>query len=202
VLKPLELIIENLPEGETVSSVLPNHPDEPEGEGRSVQLGRRLYIDADDFMVDPPNKKYKRLAPDKEVRLRGSAVIKCVGYETDPETGAVTSVRATYDPETFGKNPADGRKVRGVIHWVAQHECVDLEVRLYERLVDENQEINPKSCSTLRAVGEPSVADFGPEQHLQFERVGYFFGDLESTRDALVFNRTVTLRDSWNVGKG
>lgn len=200
VMQPIKLVVENIPEGETLVATLDNNPEDPEAGTRKVELGRELYIDANDFLVDPP-KKYWRLAPDKEVRLRGSAVIKCTGYETDPETGKVTSVRATYDPETIGQAPPDGRRIRGVIHWVSAHNCVNLEVRIFDRLVGEDGEIQPNSRSTTNAVGEPSVADFGPEQRLQFERVGYFYGDPDSTGEALVFNRTVTLKDSWKAAQ-
>ncbi|UAW99857.1 glutamine--tRNA ligase/YqeY domain fusion protein [Halopseudomonas nanhaiensis] len=207
VLRPLKVTITNYPEGQTERLELPRHPKEDMGV-RVLPFSRELYIDRDDFMIDPP-KGYKRLEPGGEVRLRGSYVIRADEAVTDAE-GNIVELKCSYDPDTLGKNP-EGRKVKGVIHWVPAAESVECEVRLYDRLFrapnpDKGEEggtfldnINPESLVVLKGCrAEPSLAQATAEDRFQFEREGYFCLDSkDSTADAPVFNRTVTLRDSW-----
>jgi glutaminyl-tRNA synthetase len=207
VLRPLKVTITNYPEGQTEQLHLPRHPKEDMGV-RELPFSRELYIDQDDFMVDPP-KGYKRLLPGGEVRLRGSYVVRADEAVTD-EQGNIVELLCSYDPETLGKNP-EGRKVKGVIHWVPAAQSVECEVRLYDRLFrapnpDKNEEgntflenINPDSLVVLSGCrAEPSLATAEAEERFQFEREGYFCVDrTDSTPGRPVFNRTVTLRDSW-----
>ena len=207
VLRPLKVTITNYPEGQTEQLHLPRHPKEDMGV-RELPFSRELYIDQDDFMVDPP-KGYKRLLPGGEVRLRGSYVIRADEAVTDDQ-GNIVELLCSYDPETLGKNP-EGRKVKGVIHWVPAAQSVECEVRLYDRLFrapnpDKNEEgntflenINPDSLVVLSGCrAEPSLATAEAEERFQFEREGYFCVDrTDSTPGRPVFNRTVTLRDSW-----
>ncbi|NKC14011.1 MAG: glutamine--tRNA ligase [Gammaproteobacteria bacterium] len=200
VIKPLRLVLENLPKGEVLTATVRNNPIDPSAGERRIQMGRELYIERDDFMCDPP-RKYNRLAPGKEVRLRGSVVIKCTGYETDPYTHAITCVRATYDADTLGKNPADGRKVRGVIHWVSADHGINITVNFYQPLLLESGELNPESHSAASALAEPGVETLPAETCVQFERIGYFAIEARADTPTPVFNQTVTLRDSWNLKK-
>ena len=207
VLRPLKVTITNYPEGQTEQLHLPRHPKDDMGI-RELPFSRELYIDQDDFMVDPP-KGYKRLLPGGEVRLRGSYVIRADEAVTD-EQGNIVELLCSYDPETLGKNP-EGRKVKGVIHWVPAAQSVECEVRLYDRLFrapnpDKNEEgnsflenINPDSLVVLKGCrAEPSLASAEAEERFQFEREGYFCVDRKDSRPGQpVFNRTVTLRDSW-----
>lgn len=207
VLRPLKVVITNYPEGKVEQLELPRHPKEDMGM-RTLPFTRELYIDHDDFMIDPP-KGYKRLEPNGEVRLRGSYVIRADEVIKD-EAGNIVELRCSYDPETLGKNP-EGRKVKGVIHWVPAEGSVECEVRLYDRLfrspqpekAEEGQtfldNINPESLQVLTGCrAEPSLAQAQPEDRFQFEREGYFCVDLKDSKPgAPVFNRTVTLRDSW-----
>ncbi len=207
VLRPLKVTITNYPEGQTEQLELPRHPKEDMGV-RGLPFSREIYIDRDDFMVDPP-KGYKRLEPGGEVRLRGSYVIRADEAVTDAE-GNIVELKCSYDPDTLGRNP-EGRKVKGVIHWVPAAESVECEVRLYDRLFrapnpDKGEEggtfldnINPESLLVLKGCrAEPSLAQATADDRFQFEREGYFCIDSKDSRaDALVFNRTVTLRDSW-----
>lgn len=207
VLKPLKVVITNYPEGQVENLELPRHPKQDIGT-RSLPFSRELYIDAGDYMVDPP-KGYKRLVPGGEVRLRGSYVIRADEAITDAD-GNVTELRCSYDPDTLGKNP-EGRKVKGVIHWVPAAESIECEVRLYDRLFtapnpDKSEtgggfldNINPQSLITLTGCrAEPSLASASLDDRFQFEREGYFCLDSkDSTAERPVFNRTVTLRDSW-----
>ncbi|MBQ0742826.1 MAG: glutamine--tRNA ligase/YqeY domain fusion protein [Pseudomonas sp.] len=207
VLRPLKVTITNYPEGQTEQLHLPRHPKDDMGV-RELPFSRELYIDQDDFMVDPP-KGYKRLLPGGEVRLRGSYVIRADEAVTD-EQGNIVELLCSYDPETLGKNP-EGRKVKGVIHWVPAAQSVECEVRLYDRLFrapnpDKNEEgntflenINPDSLVVLTGCrAEPSLASAEAEERFQFEREGYFCVDRKDSRPGQpVFNRTVTLRDSW-----
>ena len=207
VLRPLKVTITNYPEGQVEELTLPRHPKQDMG-NRTLPFSRELYIDQDDYMVDPP-KGYKRLVPGGEVRLRGSYVIRADEAVTDAE-GNIVELLCSYDPDTLGKNP-EGRKVKGVIHWVPAAESVECEVRLYDRLFktsnpDKGEEgatfldnINPESLVVLKGCrAEPSLATATPEERFQFEREGYFCADSKDSRpDHLVFNRTVTLRDSW-----
>ena len=207
VLRPLKVVIENYPEGETEQMEAINNPEDPSMGSRTVPFSRELYIERDDFMEDPPRKFY-RLAPGREVRLRYGYFITCQSVVKDEQTGEVVEVRCTYDPETRGGQAPDGRRVRGTIHWVSAEHALKAEVRLYDRLfTDERPDaaddymsvLNPDSLVTLDSCRvEPGLADATPDAHYQFERLGYFFIDSEdSTPGGLVFNRTVSLRDSW-----
>ena len=207
VLKPLKVTITNYPEGQTEELRLPRHPKQDMGE-RVLPFEREIYIDREDFMIDPP-KGYKRLEPGGEVRLRGSYVIRADEAVTDAD-GNIVELLCSYDPDTLGKNP-EGRKVKGVIHWVPASSSIECEVRLYDRLFiaanpDKGEEgttfldnINPNSLQVLTGCrAEPSLAEATLDDRFQFEREGYFCVDSRDSRpDAMVFNRTVTLRDSW-----
>ncbi|MGK5088055.1 glutamine--tRNA ligase/YqeY domain fusion protein [Bdellovibrionota bacterium FG-2] len=207
VLRPLRVVIENYPEGQVEEFEVPNHPQRPELGVRKVPFSRVIYIEQEDFM-EVLEKGFFRLAPDKEVRLRSAYFIKCVGVTKDAQ-GRVTELRCTYDPATRGgSNPPDGRKVKGTLHWVSEAHSLKAEVRLYERLfavpnpgageTDFLKQMNPKSLDVLRdARVEPSLAAAAPESRFQFERQGYFSADrVDCKPGQLVFNRTVTLRDS------
>ncbi len=210
VLRPLKLVIENYPEDQTEMLTAVNNPEDPEMGTRNVPFSRVLYIEQDDFMEDPP-KKFFRLAPGREVRLRYAYFIKCVDVIKDPDTGRIIELRCTYDPATRGGDAPDGRKVKATLHWVSAPDAIQAEVRLYNHLFlkekpDEEKggsgfkaHINPNSLEILTACQvEPSLADAQPESRYQFERLGYFCVDAEdSTSQTPVFNRTVTLRDNW-----
>ncbi|EOV3350068.1 glutamine--tRNA ligase [Vibrio cholerae] len=205
VLDPVKLVIENFVAGTVETLTLTNHPNKPEMGDREVPFTRELWIEREDFREEA-NKKYKRLALGKEVRLRGAYVIKAERIEKD-EQDNITTIFCSYDPETLGKNPADGRKVKGVIHWVSAEKGVPAEFRLYERLftvpnpgaADNFAEtINPESLVKVQGYVEPSLVEAKPEFGYQFERMGYFCADnKDSSPQALVFNRTVGLRDSF-----
>ena len=206
VLRPLRLVIENYPEGQTEEMEATNNPEDPSAGTRKVPFSRELWIERDDFRETPP-PKYFRLSPGVEVRLRAAYVIKCTGLTKDPATGEVTEVRATYDADTRG-GEAKGRKIKSTIHWVSAPHAVDAEVRLYDTLFtvpkpdeapDFKSVINPQSLEIVRgAKVEPAVAASVPEDHVQFERVGYFVADWKDHRpDRPVFNRSVGLRDTW-----
>ncbi len=207
VLRPLKLIIENYPEGQTETLRAVNHPDDPEAGSRSITFGRELYIEAEDFMENPP-KKFFRLSPGQEVRLRYGYFVTCVGMDRDA-SGTVTAVRCTYDPATTGGNAPDGRKVKATMHWVAAADAVQAEVRLYDHLFtrpdpgaegDVFADINPASVEVLSACFlEPSLAEAPVGEAVQFERLGYFCRDRDSAPGRLVFNRTVGLRDTAKV---
>ncbi|MCC4265579.1 glutamine--tRNA ligase [Oceanimonas baumannii] len=203
VLRPVRLVIENLSEGHEEMLKAPNHPNKPEMGERDIPFTREIFIDEADFREEA-NKKYKRLVLGKEVRLRNAYVIKAERVEKD-EAGNITTIFCSYDADTLGKDPADGRKVKGVIHWVSASRGVPAEVRLYDRLFSVpnpgaaesfDATLNPDSLQVLSgAVVEPSLAQAPAERAYQFEREGYFCRDSEA--DALVFNLTVALRDSW-----
>jgi len=209
VLNPLRVVIENYPEGrEEVLEAL-NHPTDERFGTREVPFGKVLYIERDDFREDPP-KKFFRLAPGREVRLRYAYFITCVDVVKDPDTGEVVELRCTYDPATRGGNAPDGRKVKSTIHWVAADHAIDAEVRLYDRLFtapdpeaagegDFRVCLNPQSLETLRACKlEPGLGPLEKGTTVQFERMGYFCRDIrEDAPDHPVFNRTATLRDPW-----
>ena len=206
VLRPLTLTIENYPEGESEFVDALNNPEDPESGTRPVPFGRTLYVEADDFMEEPP-RKFFRLAPGREVRLRYAYLVTCREVVKDA-SGAVTELRCTYDPETRGGQAPDGRKVRGALHWVSAADSVAAEVRLYESLfttpipgADGGElwdDLNPESRRVLSDCRlEPSLADTPPGETVQLERQGYFCPDPVSTPEAPVLNRTVGLRDSW-----
>ncbi|RLV57695.1 glutamine--tRNA ligase [Parashewanella curva] len=205
VLNPIKVVIENYPEGEVETLSAPAHPSHEHLGKRELPFGRELYIDAADFREEA-NKKYKRLVLDKEVRLRNAYVIKAERCDKD-EDGNVTTIYCTYDPETLGKNPSDGRKVKGVIHWVEASNAKPAEFRLYDSLfTDANPAaaesiddiINPESLVVAHGVVEPSLVKAEAEKAYQFEREGYFCADnKDSSADNLVFNLTVGLRDTF-----
>ena len=207
VLRPLKVIIDNFPEGRVEEMEAVNNPEDPSMGTRRVPLSRELYIEADDFREDPP-PKFFRLSPGREVRLRYGYFITCVGVERDGQTGEVSALHCTYDPATRGGSAPDGRRVRGTIHWVSAAHSVPAEVRLYDTLfTTENPDdaedyrtvLNPGSLEVVdTARVEPHVCAAAPGSHYQFERLGYFCVDSrDSEPGALVFNRTVTLRDTW-----
>jgi glutaminyl-tRNA synthetase len=208
VLQPLRVVIDNYPEGQVEEFDCPYHPQNPNMGSRKVPFSRVLFIEQEDFMENPP-KKFYRLAPGKEVRLRYGYFIKCVRAVKDPKTDEVVELRCTYDPETRSGFAPDGRKVDATIHWVSAEHSVPAEVRLYDRLFqiadpaskgdDFMKYLNPKSLEKLSSCRvEPSLKEAAPGNRVQFERLGYFCLDLkEATPKKLVFNRIVTLRDSW-----
>jgi glutaminyl-tRNA synthetase len=210
VLRPLRVVIDNYPEDQVEELEAINNPEDPGMGTRKVPFSRELYIEQEDFREDPP-KKFFRLGPGREVRLRYGYYITCVGVVKDEQTGEVVELHCTYDPETRGGWSKDGRKVRGTLHWVSAAHSLGAEVRLYDRLFekanpDEGKNgadfktcLNPNSLETLTSCRvEPSLAGAAPGSRYQFERLGYFCVDsVDSSDEALVFNRTVTLRDSW-----
>tara|TARA_B100001013_G_scaffold295427_1_gene195777 strand:- start:1017 stop:2714 length:1698 start_codon:yes stop_codon:yes gene_type:complete len=210
VLRPLKVIIDNYPEGKTEQLEAVNNPEKPEEGTRFVSFGRTLFIDQGDFLEDPPRKFY-RLSPDMEVRLRYGYLITCVGVVKDPETGDVVEVHCTYDPESRGGTAPDGRRVRGTIHWVSGEDSIPAEIRLYDYLFEENDTaedvigdgagngINPDSLSIIEdARVESSLSKVSGGDIYQFEREGYFVVDtVEHDTGHLVFNRAVSLRDTW-----
>ena len=210
VLRPLRLVIENYPEGQVEELEALNNPEDPSMGSRKVPFSRELYVERDDFRENPP-PKFFRLAPGREVRLRYGYFIRCVEVVKD-EDGEVVELRCTYDPETRGGHAPDGRKVRGTIHWVSAADSAPAEVRLYDYLFttekpddaadgsDYKRNLNPNSLETLTSCRvEPGLADAKPGTLYQFERLGYFCVDpVDSSPGALVFNRTVSLRDSWS----
>ena len=208
VLDPVKLVIENYPEGQIEELSIPNNLENPELGERTVPFGRELYIEREDFMIDPP-KKYFRLFPGNEVRLMGAYFVKCTGYETD-ENGSVTLVRCTYDPETKSGSGFEGRKVKGTIHWVEATTAGHVTARLYENLIDEekgmfNEEgglnLNPRSLVVCdNCVVEPLLLEAKPYDRFQFVRNGYFCADAhDSAPGAPVFNRIVPLKSSFKL---
>ena len=205
VLDPLEVVIENYPEGESEELEAVNNPEDESAGKRSVPFGRRLFIERADFMEDPP-KKFFRLGPGREVRLRYAYFITCQSVEKDAE-GNITRLICTYDPETCGGQAPDGRKVKGTMHWVSAEHAVDAEVRLYDRLFTEPEPeaagdflecLNPDSLKVVTGKLEPSLAYLPLGESVQFERLGYFTPDAkDTTPEKPVFNRIVGLRDSW-----
>ncbi len=208
VLRPLKVVIDNYPEGQSDELQLVNNQEDPSAGTRVVPFSRVLYIEQDDFREDPP-KKFFRLSPGREVRLRGGYFIKCTGVVKDA-SGAITEVHCTYDPETRSGNAPDGRKVKATIHWVSAEHAIDAEVRIYENLFlkeDPNEvegdntflsNLNPNSLEVLTDCKlEPSLASAKTGDRYQFERMGYFCVDPDTTPERLVFNRTVALRDTW-----
>ena len=205
VLRPLKLIIENYPEGQTETLEAINHPDHPELGTRPITFGREIYVEQDDFMENPP-KKFYRLSPGKEVRLRYGYLVTCREIIKD-DAGTVIALRCTYDPETRGGNTPDGRKVQATLHWVAAADAVEAEMRLYSHLFarpdpgadgDVLADLNPGSLEVLTGcLVEPALAAAAPDETVPFERTGYFVADKDGTPERPVFNRTVGLRDTW-----
>lgn len=215
VLRPLKVVIENFPEDKTEELDAINNPEDPGAGTRKVPFSRVLYIERDDFQEDPP-KKFFRLAPEREVRLRYAYFIKCERAVKDERTGEIVELRCTYDPATRGGNAPDGRKVKATLHWVGAARALEAEVRLYDHLftkadpneVEEGSDftvnLNPHSLETLTDCKlEPGLVNAKPGDRYQFERLGYFCVDPDSDSKRLVFNRTVTLRDEWaKIQKG
>ncbi|MCP4589754.1 MAG: glutamine--tRNA ligase/YqeY domain fusion protein [bacterium] len=215
VLRPLRVVIENYPEGQVEELDAVNNPEDASAGSRRVPFSRVLYIERDDFREDPP-RKFFRLGPGREVRLRWAYFVTCTEAIKDPESGEIVELRCTYDPATRGGDAPDGRKVKGTIHWVSAEHSLEAEVRLYDHLFtcadpakvedgeDFRSSLNPDSVETLTSCRvEPSLAEAAPGSRYQFERNGYFCVDPDSTAERLVFNRTVTLRDSWaKIEKG
>ncbi len=209
IMNPLKVTISNYPENQVEWMDAVNNPEDCAAGSRKIPFSKEIYIERDDFMEDPP-KKYFRLFPGSEVRLRYAYFIKCEEVLKDPVTGEVIELRCSYDPASQGGNSPDGRKVKGTIHWVSVNHALQAEVRLYDRLfVKENPEdcedcddykvnINPDSLKIQTCFIEPSVKEAAKLDKFQFERVGYFTVDYDSTPQKLVFNRTVTLKDSWS----
>ncbi len=209
VLRPLRVVIDNYPEGKVEWLEAMNNPEDPSAGTRLVPFSRVIYIEQDDFLIDPP-KKFYRLAPGREVRLRFAYFVRCVEYVTDPQTAQVVEIHVEYDPATRGGDAPDGRKVKATLHWVSAAHTIPAEVRLYEHLftkedpddVPEGEDflanLNPNSLTVLYPCYlEPSLGQVKVGDRFQFERLGYFCVDPDSTPDRLVFNRTVTLKDTW-----
>ena len=207
VLKPLKVVITNYPEGQSEELNAVNNPEDESMGKRKVPISKVLYIERDDFMEDPP-RKFFRLGPGREVRLRYAYFITCNDVIKDAD-GNITELLCTYDPASKGGNSPDGRKVKATLHWVSAEHAIKSEVRLYDRLfndedpsghkdVDFKEFMNPDSLKVLpECYLEPFVLDSKPFDHFQFERIGYFNMDPDSTPGKPVFNRTVALRDSW-----
>jgi glutaminyl-tRNA synthetase len=209
VLRPVKVVLENYPEGQVEELIAINNPEDPAMGTRKVAFSRVLYIEQDDFREEPP-KGFFRLSPGKEARLRYGYIIKCVGVEKDAATGEIRELRCTYDPDTKSGSSQSGRKVKATIHWVSAEHALGAQVRLYEHLFTKEDpddvpsgtdwlvNINSTSLETLADARVESVlADAKPGQRYQFERLGYFCVDENSSAGALVFNRAVSLRDTW-----
>jgi glutaminyl-tRNA synthetase len=204
VLRPLKVVITNFPEGKVEELQAVNNPEDPGAGSRSIPFSRELYIERDDFMENPP-PKYFRLRPGGEVRLKYAYIIKCDEVVKD-SAGQIVEVHCTADLESKTGGPTANRKVKGTIHWVSAAHAIDAEVRLYDRLFtvaepdaegDFKKRLNPHSLDVVTAKCEPSLKDSKPELRYQFERLAYFALDKDSTPGKLVFNRTITLKDTW-----
>lgn len=208
VLDPVLVTITNYPDGQEEMLDIDNNPEDVNAGARQIPFSRQLYIERDDFMVDPP-KKYFRMTPGQHVRLKSAFILHCDSYTSDPSTGEVAEIFCSYIPESRSGSDTSGVKAKGTLHWVSAAHAVDAEVRIYDRLfVDENpgghedkdflELINPESLKVIAtAKVEPGLADTNPGDRFQFLRLGYFCTDLDSTPAHLIFNRTVTLKDSW-----
>jgi glutaminyl-tRNA synthetase len=208
VLNPVKIVIENFPEGVVEEMEVVNNPEDESRGKRHVPFSKVLYIEREDFMEDPPNKFF-RLTPGREVRLRSAYIIKCERLVKDPETGQITEIICTYDPNTRSGMPDSNRKVKGTLHWVSAQHAVEAEVRLYDRLFlkenpDDAEEgksykdyLNPDSLNVVKAFIEPGGAKARPGDKFQFERIGYFSCDMDSSGGKPVFNRIVALKDAW-----
>ena len=214
VLDPVKLIISNYPEGNGEQVEIINNPEDESMGSRMVPFSREIYIERDDFMVDPP-KKFFRLGPDREVRLKGAYIVKCTGYKLSESTGLVEEIYCTYDEKTRSGGPEADRKVKGTLHWVSAKDAVEAEIRLYDRLFNHidpagqkdrsyKEFLNPDSLKIVKgAMVEPSLADAKALERFQFQRIGYFCADRDSLPGKPVFNRTVPLRDTWaKMGSG
>jgi len=212
VLRPLKLVIDNYPGDMVEEMESENNPEDPTAGTRKIPFSRILYIERDDFCENPP-KKYFRLAPGREVRLKNAYIIKCEKFVRDEKTGEIKEIHCTYDPESKSGKPGAKRKVKGTLHWVSADHALKAEVRLYQHLLldqyegtEEQEEekdfikqLNPNSLEVLaNCLVEPSFAGTVPGSRYQFMRKGYFCVDPDSTSDKLVFNRIVSLRDTWD----
>ncbi len=208
VMNPVKVVITNYPEGKTEMVEMENNPEDVAAGTHQMPFSREIYIERDDFMENPP-KKFFRLAPDGEVRLKGAYIVKCTGVKKDAE-GNIEEIYCTYDPDTRSGLPGSQRKVKGTLHWVSAQHAVDATVRLYDRLFsvenpsaeadkDFRELLNPESLATLEGVKvEPFIAQNATKgTKFQFQRIGYFTPDYDSTPDKLIFNRTIALKDSW-----
>ena len=206
VLNPVKLIVTNYPENHTEKLLAENNPEDPEAGTREIEFSRELYIERDDFMENPP-KGYFRMSPDKEVRLKNAYIVKCTGCKKDSE-GNIEEIYCEYDPETKSGMHQANRKVKGTLHWVSAHDCIEATVNLYDRLFvvenpsdderDFRELLNPESKVVLNGCKlEPCLKNAKPMDKFQFTRLGYFCVDKDSTEDNVVFNRTVTLKDGW-----
>ncbi len=208
VLDPLKVIITNYPEDKIEDVEVINNPEDESMDSRKIPFGREIFIERDDFMEEPPSKFF-RLAPGKEVRLKGAYIIKCESFRKNKDTGIIEEVHCTYDPGTKSGEGSSGKKVKGTLHWVAVRYALDAEVRLYDRLFDHEDPagqkdedyrkfLNPDSLKILKGCKvEPSLQSAKPLDKFQFQRLGYFCVDYDSTPGSLVFNRTVSLKDTW-----
>jgi glutaminyl-tRNA synthetase len=207
ILRPLRVVITNYPENEEEWLPAVNNPEDPQAGTREIPFTNELFIEQSDFMEDPP-RKFFRLGPEREVRLKYGYIIKCESYEKDAATGAVTTLFCTYDPQTKSGSDTSGKKVKGTLGWVSAKHSIDAEIRLYDRLfLDETPDgysdkdftefINPNSLEIVRGKVECNFDEAQPLDFFQFERQGYFNVDQDSGEGRLVFNRTVTLRDNW-----
>jgi len=213
VINPLKVVIDNYPDDLMEDMTTVNNPEDESMGTRTIPFSKVLYIEQDDFMEHPP-AKYFRLAPGQEVRLKSAYIIKCESVIKDTDTGAVTEVHCTYDPLTRSGEPQSNRKVKGTLHWVSAKHALEAEIRLYDRLFNDPEPsehkdadfkafLNPDSLMTVRGYVEPSLKDAKPFDKFQFIRLGYFSVDPDSTGEKLVFNRTVTLKDTWaKISKG
>ncbi|MDX2116107.1 MAG: glutamine--tRNA ligase/YqeY domain fusion protein [Planctomycetota bacterium] len=211
VIRPLRVVIENWPEEQVDHLDAQNNPEDPGAGSRKVPFSRVIYIERDDFMEDPP-KKFFRLSPGREVRLRWAYFITCTGVVKDPATGEISELRCTYDPASRGGDSPDGRKVKATLHWVSARHAAEVEVRLFDRLFKVESpgkatgnfldDLNPASLEVARAYVEPALAGASVGDTFQFERLGYFCMDRDSRPGAPVFNRTVTLKDTWAKAGG
>jgi glutaminyl-tRNA synthetase len=208
VLRPLKVVIDNYPEGQTEELDAINNPEDPNAGMRKVPFSREFYIEREDFMEEPP-KKFFRLAPGREVRLRYAYFVTCTDVIKNAD-GEIVELHCTYDPATRGGDAPDGRKVKSTLHWVSAEHAIKAQVRLYDHLFtkenpddvaegeDFKSNLNPDSLEVLTSCRiEPSLAEVEPMSRYQFERLGYFCVDKDSTKEKPVFNRTVTLRDTW-----
>ncbi|MEZ4824718.1 MAG: glutamine--tRNA ligase/YqeY domain fusion protein [Bacteroidia bacterium] len=207
VLDPLKVIITNYPENHTEQFEVENNPEDPASGTRTMPFSREVFIEREDFMENPP-KNFFRLGPGKEVRLKGAYIIRCEDFKKDPVTGEISEIYCTYDPETRSGSDTSGKKVKGTLHWVSVPQAIEVEVRLYDRLFmdpdpaghkekDFKEFLNPQSLVVSRAWVEPSLKTAAELDQFQFMRKGYFCVDRDSTSDRLVFNQTVSLKDSW-----
>jgi glutaminyl-tRNA synthetase len=206
VLNPVKLVITNYPEGKSEDMIAINNPEDENSETHEITFTRNLWIERDDFMEDAP-KKFFRMTPGKEVRLKNAYIVRCTDCAKDEE-GNITEIHAEYDPESRSGMEGANRKVKGTLHWVSADNCMKAEIRIYDRLFnvenpsaderDFRELLNPESLHVMtNCFIENYAADMKPGQYLQFQRIGYFMADLDSTSEKPVFNKTVGLKDTW-----